>query len=146
MSFLDVKRRAEIHKLFAVAAVGECSLSLVVGLLSGFLSVSYTHLDQSTESDLIIFTTTIPSDYKVPTLMQDRQYRVAVAWQNVAYNQPPHLSYNLEESFNTAGAIKISSGSLSQVVDLGAEMIPVEFSIVRATGVTSTGLPEGRCV
>jgi rhamnogalacturonan endolyase len=24
------------------------------------------------------------------TLMHDPQYRVAVAWQNVGYNQPPH--------------------------------------------------------
>ena len=47
VSFLDVKRRTEIHKLFAVAAVGECSLSLVVGLLSGFL-YAYT-LDFGTE-------------------------------------------------------------------------------------------------
>lgn len=99
--------------------------------------------DQTTESDLIIFTTTIPSDYKVPALMQDRQYRVAVAWQNVAYNQPPHLSYNLEESFNTAGAIKVSGGNMNQVVDLGAEMTPIEFTVIRATGVVQNGLPEG---
>ena len=25
--------------------------------------------------------------------MHDRQYRLAVAWQNVAYNQPPHPSF-----------------------------------------------------
>ncbi|WP_456151343.1 rhamnogalacturonan lyase family protein, partial [Bacteroides intestinalis] len=23
----------------------------------------------------------------------DRQYRLAIAWQNVAYNQPPHTSF-----------------------------------------------------
>lgn len=99
--------------------------------------------DGSTESDLIIFTTTTPSEYKVPTLMQDRQYRVAIAWQNVAYNQPPHLSYNLEEYFNSAGAIKVTSGNLNQVVDLGGAMTPIEFTVVRATGVTVTGLPDG---
>ena len=99
--------------------------------------------DGSTESDLIIFTTTTPSDYKVPTLMQDRQYRVAIAWQNVAYNQPPHLSYNLEESFNTAGAVMVTAGNLNQVVDLGDAMTPIEFNVIRATGATVTGLPEG---
>lgn len=29
------------------------------------------------------------------TLLQDRQYRLALAWQNVAYNQPPHPSFDL---------------------------------------------------
>jgi hypothetical protein len=27
--------------------------------------------------------------------MHDPQYRLAVAWQNVAYNQPPHPSFFL---------------------------------------------------
>jgi rhamnogalacturonan endolyase len=42
-----------------------------------------------------IYTTVIPTDYRNVTLMQDGQYRVAIAWQNTAYNQPPHLSYDL---------------------------------------------------
>lgn len=42
---------------------------------------------------LRIFMTTIPTEYKLTTLMHDSQYRCAVAWQNVGYNQPPHTSY-----------------------------------------------------
>jgi len=42
---------------------------------------------------LLLFTTTIPTEYKMPTLMHDPVYRLAVAWQNVVYNQPPHLGY-----------------------------------------------------
>jgi rhamnogalacturonan endolyase len=43
-----------------------------------------------------IYTTNIKtSQRKLYTLMQDTQYRVAVAWQNSAYNQPPHPSYYL---------------------------------------------------
>lgn len=99
--------------------------------------------DKSTESDLIIFTTTIPTDYRVTCLMQDRQYREAVAWQNVAYNQPPHLSYNLEESFNTNAKIVVNSGNLSQLVLLGDEIQPIEFTIARATGVKADNLPAG---
>ena len=99
--------------------------------------------DGSTESDLLIFTTTIPSAYKVPCLMQDRQYRVAIAWQNVAYNQPPHLSYNLEELFNTKGAVALTSGSLNQVIYLGDEIQPIEFTVKRATGVEASNLPSG---
>jgi hypothetical protein len=49
----------------------------------------------SANDALYIFTTTIPSPYKFRTLMHDPQYRTAIAWQNTAYNQPPHLSYYL---------------------------------------------------
>jgi rhamnogalacturonan endolyase len=42
---------------------------------------------------LRIFTTTIPTNHRFVTLMQDPIYRLGVAWQNVAYNQPPHPSF-----------------------------------------------------
>jgi rhamnogalacturonan endolyase len=44
---------------------------------------------------LRIYTTTIPTNHRLPTLMHDRQYRLSVVWQNVAYNQPPHPSFFL---------------------------------------------------
>ncbi|MDM1293579.1 rhamnogalacturonan lyase [Sphingobacterium sp. N143] len=44
---------------------------------------------------LRIYTTTIPTEQRVYTLMHDPQYRLSIAWQNVAYNQPPHTSYYL---------------------------------------------------
>jgi len=40
-----------------------------------------------------IYSTTDPTSISRPSLMQDRQYRVAVAWQNSGYNQPPHPSF-----------------------------------------------------
>lgn len=43
--------------------------------------------------ELRIFTTTIPTEKKFYTLMQDPQYRLSIVWQNVAYNQPPHTSF-----------------------------------------------------
>lgn len=42
-----------------------------------------------------IFTTDIPTSYRIPTLMHDPQYRNHVALQNVCYNQPTHTSYYL---------------------------------------------------
>ncbi len=42
-----------------------------------------------------IYTTTIPTNYRIPTLMHDPVYRLGVAWQNAGYNQPPHLGYYL---------------------------------------------------
>ena len=47
--------------------------------------------------ELRIFSTTIPTDYRVYTLMQNPQYRLSIAWQNVAYNQPPYTDYFLGE-------------------------------------------------
>lgn len=42
---------------------------------------------------LRVYTSTVPTDYRLTTLMHDSQYRCAIAWQNVGYNQPPHTSY-----------------------------------------------------
>jgi rhamnogalacturonan endolyase len=47
--------------------------------------------------ELRIFTTSIPTDHKFYTLMQDPHYRLSIAWQNVAYNQPPHTSFYFGE-------------------------------------------------
>ena len=41
---------------------------------------------------LIINATSYPSDYRIPHLMDDLNYRVQVVNQNCCYNQPPHLS------------------------------------------------------
>lgn len=49
----------------------------------------------SNDSQLMIYTTTTPSDHRLYTLMHDPQYRVAIAWQNTAYNQPPHPGFFL---------------------------------------------------
>lgn len=54
--------------------------------------------DQETQSDLNLFTTTCPTEYNIPTLMSDHIYRMGVVWQNVGYNQPPHLGYYLPDS------------------------------------------------
>lgn len=47
------------------------------------------------EKFLRIYTTPYPTARRLVTLMHDAQYRVAVAWQNTAYNQPPYPSFYL---------------------------------------------------
>ena len=42
-----------------------------------------------------IFSTTIPTPYRVNCLMTDHVYRMSIVWQNVGYNQPPHLGQYL---------------------------------------------------
>ncbi|MGN9765006.1 cellulose binding domain-containing protein [Micromonospora sp. SD12] len=44
---------------------------------------------------LRIYSTPTPTSTRIYTLMHDPQYRVAVAWQNTAYNQPPHPGFFL---------------------------------------------------
>jgi rhamnogalacturonan endolyase len=51
---------------------------------------------------LRIYTTTIPTEHRIYTLMHDPQYRLAVAWQNVAYNQPPHTGFYLGDGMKPA--------------------------------------------
>lgn len=48
--------------------------------------------------ELRIYTSTIPTKHRLVTLMHDAVYRLGIAWQNVAYNQPPHPSFYLDES------------------------------------------------
>ncbi len=49
--------------------------------------------------ELRIYLTDIPAGNRMPTLMSDRMYRLAIAWQNVAYNQPPHVSFDMVKRF-----------------------------------------------
>ncbi len=44
-----------------------------------------------------IYTTTTATTNRIYTLMHDPQYRLAVAWQCCAYNQPPHPGFYLGE-------------------------------------------------
>ena len=53
--------------------------------------------DSSDGCTLNIFTTNIPTIYRVPTLMHNHVYRMGVAWQNTGYNQPPHVSYYMPD-------------------------------------------------
>ena len=50
---------------------------------------------KSDNSGVRLFISTIPTDYRIPTLMGDRTYRLGVTWQNNGYNQPPHTGYYL---------------------------------------------------
>ncbi|HEX8549999.1 MAG TPA: rhamnogalacturonan lyase [Abditibacteriaceae bacterium] len=43
--------------------------------------------------ELRIFSSAIPTQYRFRTLMHDPVYRLSVAWQNVGYNQPPHVGF-----------------------------------------------------
>ncbi len=47
-----------------------------------------------------IYSTTATTDYKLFTLMHDPIYRLGIAWQNTAYNQPPHLGFYIGDGLD----------------------------------------------
>lgn len=48
-------------------------------------------------SELQLYTTDYHTDHDIYTLWEDHEYRNAMAWQSVGYNQPPHPSFFLGE-------------------------------------------------
>lgn len=62
------------------------------------------------DNALRIFISTTPTEYKIPTLMHDTQYRCAVAWQNVGYNQPPHPKFFVGEAAKNGNTIAPAAG------------------------------------
>ena len=69
-------------------------------------------------SELQIWSTTIASSMRLPTLMHDTQYRAAVAWQNVGYNQPPHPSYFIGHDMEMPGQPNVYVATPNQPPEL----------------------------
>ena len=44
-------------------------------------------------TELRLYVSTIPTDYRIDCLMQDNAYRLSVATENVGYNQPPEAGF-----------------------------------------------------
>ncbi|QFZ20124.1 rhamnogalacturonan lyase family protein [Saccharothrix syringae] len=55
----------------------------------------------SDNTALRVYATPNQTDRRIPTLMHDTMYRVAIAWQNTAYNQPPHPSFHIGNGMAT---------------------------------------------
>ncbi|UOQ51201.1 hypothetical protein MUN80_15675 [Hymenobacter cellulosivorans] len=58
----------------------------------------------ATNDALLLVTTTVPTEHRFVTLMQDRAYRLGVARENVGYNQPPHPGYYLGQGMKLPNA------------------------------------------
>jgi hypothetical protein len=63
---------------------------------------------ESNSAALRLYTTTAVTDRRIPTLMHDAQYRVAVAWQNTAYNQPPHPGFFIGDGMSAPPSPNVS--------------------------------------
>ncbi len=76
-------------------------------------------------NSLMLFTTTIPTTERLYTLMHDPQYRLSIAWQNVAYNQPPHLGFFLGDGVAKAPVPKIRLVPLPRQEVVTAKPAPI---------------------
>lgn len=50
---------------------------------------------RTSDNNMRIYTTTIPTTHRIYTLLDDPQYRNAMVWQMCGYNQPPHPGFFL---------------------------------------------------
>ena len=83
--------------------------------------------NSSDAATLNVFSSAEPTAYRVPTLMHDHTYRMGIAWQNVAYNQPPHLGYYLPDRYAPHVEL-VEESPAEQTVQLGEPMQPVTVS------------------
>lgn len=114
----------------------------------------------STDPSIVnIISTITETPYRVYTLMHDAHYRVSIAWQNVAYNQPPHLGYYLPDNVGKnlkqpniylANADrpdpvlqKTGAGSSSQNIEIGSEIASFGYNYNYCSSVEVVGLPAG---
>lgn len=99
--------------------------------------ILYTVTDE--EAYLGIYSTNTATDYRLPTLMHDHTYRMGICWQNTAYNQPPHIGYNLVEA--TVTHLVVDKEMNAEVNE------PVEFLIagdfVKSISVVRGFAPDG---
>src|SRR5262249_34344342 len=66
----------------------------------------------SNNLELRIYTTVISATDRKYTLMHDPQYREAIAWQNTAYNQPPHPGFYLGDGMAPPPVPPVSNADL----------------------------------
>lgn len=76
----------------------------------------------SNNQSLRIYTTTVPAANRLYTLMHNRQYRLAIAWQNVGYNQPAHPSYYLGTGMTPPPAPNIITSLVAPTLTLPADL------------------------
>lgn len=96
-------------------------------------------------SALLIFFSTTPSTNRFYTFLHDPQYRLAIAWQNVAYNQPPHPGF-----YVGAGMAPPPPASIYYAASSGTPVPPRITSLSRLGNLlvlaTTNATPGATCV
>jgi uncharacterized repeat protein (TIGR02543 family) len=102
-------------------------------------------LREADNSAFRIYTTSIATQHSgnaaippmgIPTLMHDREYRLAVAWQNSGYNQPPHTGFFIGFNMNAQMPIVVFQ---SDGKAIGRQQVPVNKMLVKPADPTRSG-------
>jgi rhamnogalacturonan endolyase len=81
--------------------------------------------------ELRIYTTAIPTKHRLYTLMHDPQYRLSVAWQNVAYNQPTQPGFYLGEGMQPPPRPNIATKKVPAGAKGSGVLFRPQFAILR---------------
>lgn len=93
---------------------------------------------------ILVYTTNIPTTYRIPTLWHDHQYRNAMVWQSMGYNQPPHKSYFLGKAEGiTQAPPPLTMTGRTEVANGGTVTTTDEHLIVCENNDTKIAIQEG---
>ena len=93
---------------------------------------------------ILVYTTQEPTNYGIPTLWSDHQYRNAMVWQSMGYNQPPHKSYFLGELEGITQAPPTNTMTGRQEIKNGGTITSVdEHLLVCETNDTKVTIQDG---
>jgi rhamnogalacturonan endolyase len=85
-------------------------------------------------SALRIYTSTMATSKRLVTLMHDPVYRVAVAWQNSSYNQPPHPGYYIASDMDIPPpALKVAVVGASSTPSSSSSVVVSSSSVARSS-------------
>ncbi len=76
---------------------------------------------------LRIYTTFDLTDYRITTLMHDHVYRLGIAWQNVAYNQPPHTGFYLGVDMFLADSLRPPASPLNVTAKAWSDTVELHW-------------------
>jgi rhamnogalacturonan endolyase len=79
--------------LFTTSGTGSNTFPCLSADILGDWREEVIRYDAADPSKIRLYTTNIPTEHRLYTLMHDPIYRLGIAWQNVGYNQPPHLGF-----------------------------------------------------
>lgn len=116
----------------------------VLGDLLGDWREEIVTWDEATKH-LIINATSYPTEYRLPHLMDDLNYRVQVVNQNCCYNQPPHLSFDPSVKYagnpNVAQQDDIITSGIDDIAaDNNAPDVIYTIQGIRISKITAPGL------
>lgn len=93
---------------------------------------------------LRVYTTGMHTSYSLPCLWFDHQYRQAMVWQMMAYNQPPHVSYFVGEMEGlTQAPPPLTNRGRTEINDGGTISTTTDHLMMAKTGNMTVSVANG---